>query len=234
VNSEGSTTRVAIVDPHVLFAECLEVALNLRGYQTHRIPVPDSPQTYTPLVAAIRHARPAVVIINLDLGEGKDGCNLIEPVVASGAAVIGVTGSSDRSRWGECLVRGACTVVSQEVPLSAVTSAIRRIRGGSRVMPREEFLGLVRRFHEGDRGRREVRARLERLTPREGEILGSLMAGRSVSYIARTRFLAESTVRTQVKSILAKLEVSSQIAAVGLAHQAQWRVTEWSAGAQAV
>ncbi len=34
--------------------------------------------------------------------------------------------------------------------------------------------------------------------------------------------LSEATVRTQVRSILAKLEVSSQIAAVGLAHQAGW------------
>jgi hypothetical protein len=30
-------------------------------------------------------------------------------------------------------------------------------------------------------------------------------------------------VRTQVKSVLAKLEVSSQIAAVGLAHHLGWR-----------
>jgi len=30
-------------------------------------------------------------------------------------------------------------------------------------------------------------------------------------------------VRTQVKSILAKLEVSSQLTAVGLAHQLGWR-----------
>ncbi len=217
-----------------MFAECLEVALNLHGYKTDRIPVPGSTQTCTPLVTAIRHARPAVVILNLDLGEGKDGCHLIEPIVASGAVVIGVTANSDRSRWGECLVRGACTVVSQEMPLSTVTSAIRRIRGGSLVMPREEFLGLVRRYHEADHGRSALRARLERLTPREGEILGSLMAGRSVSHIARTRFLAESTVRTQVKSILAKLEVSSQIAAVGLAHHAQWLVTERSNGSPAV
>jgi hypothetical protein len=32
-----------------------------------------------------------------------------------------------------------------------------------------------------------------------------------------------ATVRTQVKSILAKLEVTSQLAAVGLAHQVDWK-----------
>ena len=34
--------------------------------------------------------------------------------------------------------------------------------------------------------------------------------------------MSESTVRTQVKSILAKLQVSSQLTAVGLAHELGW------------
>jgi two-component system nitrate/nitrite response regulator NarL len=35
--------------------------------------------------------------------------------------------------------------------------------------------------------------------------------------------VSEATLRTQVKSILAKLEVTSQLAAVAVAHQAQWQ-----------
>ena len=41
--------------------------------------------------------------------------------------------------------------------------------------------------------------------------------------IARNRVVSEATVRTQVKSILAKLEVSSQLAAVGLARSVGWQ-----------
>ena len=36
--------------------------------------------------------------------------------------------------------------------------------------------------------------------------------------------VSEATVRTQVKSILSKLEVSSQLAAVGMANQVGWRL----------
>ena len=68
-----------------------------------------------------------------------------------------------------------------------------------------------------------LRARLARLSTRESEILGHLMAGRTVGDIARACFVSEATVRTQVRSILMKLEVSSQIAAVGLAYTADWR-----------
>ena len=45
------------------------------------------------------------------------------------------------------------------------------------------------------------------------------MEGHTVRDIARISVVSEATVRTQVKSILAKLEVSSQLAAVGLAHE---------------
>ena len=48
------------------------------------------------------------------------------------------------------------------------------------------------------------------------------MAGHNVLDIARARVVSEGTVRVQVRAILAKLGVSSQIAAVGLAHRAGW------------
>ena len=48
-------------------------------------------------------------------------------------------------------------------------------------------------------------------------------AGHRFGDIARACFVSEATVRTQVRSILTKLEVSSQIAAVGLAYTADWR-----------
>ena len=58
---------------------------------------------------------------------------------------------------------------------------------------------------------------------RECEVLGQLMQGHSVRGIAEHSVVAETTVRTQVKSILAKLEVSSQLAAVGLAYRIGWQ-----------
>lgn len=71
-----------------------------------------------------------------------------------------------------------------------------------------------------------MRERLDTLTRREREVLTDLMQGASIRDIARSSAVAESTVRTQVKSIFAKLRVNSQIAAVGLAHRAGWRHTE--------
>jgi len=54
------------------------------------------------------------------------------------------------------------------------------------------------------------------------QVLGRLMEGRNLHDIAVLFVVSEATVRIQVKSILAKPRVSSQLAAVGLAHQVGW------------
>lgn len=60
------------------------------------------------------------------------------------------------------------------------------------------------------------------LTPREAEVLGDIIDGRSADDISRESGVAISTVRSQIKSILQKLGVGSQIAAVALARRSHW------------
>ena len=69
------------------------------------------------------------------------------------------------------------------------------------------------------RDRSEVFARLSR---REQQVLAELMAGRTAAEIACENFVAVSTVRSQIRSILVKLGVRSQLAAVGLAYETGW------------
>jgi len=56
-----------------------------------------------------------------------------------------------------------------------------------------------------------------RLTPKETQVLADLMAGRNAKSIARASGLSEATVRTHIRSVLAKFGVNSQLAAVVLA-----------------
>ncbi len=58
---------------------------------------------------------------------------------------------------------------------------------------------------------------LSRLTWRELQTLGALMDGRATSQIAEGFGITETTVRTHVKSILAKLGVHSRLEAVAVA-----------------
>lgn len=218
-------TRVAIVEDHLLFAESLDVALTLEGHEVHRVPLTDG-LTSAGLLSALLRTQARVVLLDLDLGEVGSGVRLIQPLVTAGMAVVVVTGDSDRARWGECLVHGARTVLDKSSSLNTILASIRRVGEGRALLTREERDELILRFHTERRSDQETRVRLEALTRREQEVLGHLMLGHAVRDIAREFVVSEATVRTQVKSILSKLEVSSQLAAVGAAHAVSWRPPE--------
>ncbi len=215
--------RVIIVEDHRLFAEAVDLALTVEGYDVHRIEAPSDPDSPGKLVAEIAKKQATVVLLDLDLGRFGDAVRLIEPITRSGANVVVVTGSSERARWGEAIRAGARTVVSKTQPLHDILATVRRIVAGLPVMDREEREELLTESSRMREDHQFVRERLEQLTHRESVVLGHLMKGRAVRQIAGLSTVSEATVRTQVKSILAKLEVSSQLAAVGMAHEIGWR-----------
>ena len=218
-----ASLRVLILEDHVLFAEALELALSVEGYDVRRVPVPEDERAPAAVLAAALRLRPRVVLLDLDLGGFGDGARLISPLARAGCNVIVVTASTDRSRWGEAIRFGARKVLSKSRPLNEILAAVRRINQGLAVMTREEREELLSAWYVERSSTRETEARFERLTARERQVLGHLMQGRTVREIANLSVVSEATVRTQVKSILAKLEVSSQLAAVGLAHSVGWR-----------
>jgi two-component system, NarL family, nitrate/nitrite response regulator NarL len=218
----SGTYRVMVVDDHSLFAESLVIALRATGV-TAQCVVPRDEMTVARLVREVRQARPDLVLLDLSLGSGVEGTSLVSSLTDFGVAVVLVTGSGDRSRHGEALAAGAVGVIHKSMPFATILEAVARIRAGLPVMSRERRAELVETHREVSATRHDVRQRFEQITRREGEVLGLLMAGKQVSDIARLRVVSESTVRTQVKSILAKLQVSSQLSAVGLAHEVGWR-----------
>jgi two-component system nitrate/nitrite response regulator NarL len=226
VRSVRPNSRVLIVEDHVLFAESLELALTLEGYDARRLPLPAYSGSVGQLLATAVRLRPRVVLLDLDLGTFGDGVRLIHPLALSGANVVVVTASADRSRWGECMRYGARKTMAKTQPLNEILSVVRRIHQGLPVVDADERETLLRQWEDHRLAVEDQRGRLESLTPREREVLARLREGTPVRDIARLSVVSEATVRTQVKSILAKLGVTSQLAAVGLAHNAGWRPPE--------
>lgn len=215
--------RVLIVEDHVLFAESLELALSVEGYDVRRMSVPDIATANASVLAAAMAHRPRIALLDLDLGTLGDGINLITPLAKAGVHVVVITGSSDRARWGDALRHGARTVLPKSGTLQDILSTVRRINTGQPVMDVRQREELMRYWHSQRATVADAHDRLHLLTPREREVLGMLMLGQTVHDIAAAGVVSEATVRTQVKSILGKLQVSSQIAAVGLAHQVGWK-----------
>ncbi|MCL8027253.1 response regulator transcription factor [Nocardioides bruguierae] len=214
--------RVVIVEDHTLFAESLELALTIEGYTVRRF-TPGPEATAGHVLAGIQRLRPRLVLLDLDLGPGGDGGRFVSGLAQSNTDVVVLTGESDRSRWGECHQQGARKVLPKSAPLEEILGVIKRAQRGLPLLDPGERESLVHAWQAGRAEHADTSRRLASLTPREQQVLAHLMTGATVRDVARADVVAEATVRTQVKSILAKLEVSSQLAAVGLAHRTGWK-----------
>jgi len=215
--------RVMVLDDHALFAECLDLALTTSGYDVQKPELPTNAGRSANLLAMVSRTRPDIVVLDLDLGPFGDGARLIPGLVQTGAAVVVVTSDENRARWGECMRYGARKVLSKSAPLNEIVATLRRLGEGLSVLQPMEREDLLQRWHQHRVQEQVLRKRVDRLTVRESEVLGHLTHGRTVRDIATLSVVSEATVRTQVKSILSKLEVNSQLAAVALARQLEWR-----------
>lgn len=224
--SDGTmkSTRILVIEDHTLLAEALVLALRSRGWDVHRLALEEHPRGRASRLLPCALALGAdVVLIEPALTRCSEGEQLLRPLAASGAAVVALTRVVDPARWGGWLLDGACCVVPQHEPLSKLLEVLGRLEAHQPVLPRDQQETLLSLWDARLRVDDDDRRRLARLSPREREVLGALMAGLTIREVALRSSLSELTVRTQVKSVLNKLQVRSQIAAVGLAHRVGWK-----------
>lgn len=216
--------RLTLVEQHTAFAELLEARL-WGTFQTRSVIV-EPHSTVTGTVAAARGKRPDLVLVNTRLGPFLHAEAVIDGLAAHGLTVIALAdrgADDDPVVWGRCLRAGALGVVSLTHDLATLRSALAAASSGQAPHDAAEIARLLDAAHQADRDETwSARSKLERLSMRELEIVAELVAGRCTAVIARECFVAEATVRCQIKSILAKLEVRSQLAAVALAFRAGW------------
>jgi len=209
---------VALVDDHHLLVDTLRLALQGR-HDVIEVPVTHDPAG---VPATVRRHGVDVAVADLALGSGRDGTQLVAAFRHGGARVIVVTGVTDPQRQLAALDAGAEQVVQKSAPLPQLLLTIEAALGGRALPGERQRRELQDRLH---RLRRERGVDLEsfaRLTPREREVLAALVAGHRARRIAVDASVSITTVRSQIRSILAKLEVSSQLEAVALAREAGW------------
>lgn len=218
----GEVQGVVVLVRATLLGETLGVALVGGGHRVVTVDEPLGRPPYAAFLTALRVAAPAAVLVDVEPTDPA-GPQLLAALAAAAPAVVAITSSTDAAWWGLCLHQGVHTVIATSEPLSHVLAALARIADGRPTMTpghRERLLGLGQRAHAEDVERRR---RLARLSDRERAMLRHLMAGHHVAEIARIEVVSPATVRAQVRAVLAKLEVTSQLAAVALAHRAGWR-----------
>ena len=214
----STTANVLVVEDHRMVADNLALALRAHGH----VPVVATTFDHDAVLEARAAHDATVVVLDLQLGPDASGRPLVAPLTEAGALVIVVSGVTDSEELAACASLGAVAVVGKSEPFERLVDVVTTVidgRDGFRRGEREELLADARR------ARAERDARLEpfrRLTAREKTVLRLLVRGLQAEAIAERSYVSLATVRSQIRSVLVKLGVNSQLAAVAMASAAGW------------
>lgn len=215
----AAAPRLAIVEDHELLAESLYYVLHDEGYEAAVI----TGSSLDDIESQIREFCPDVVLMDLNLGEEVGNVlPMVARLAASGQRVVMITGVTDRVRLSESIEAGAVGIISKAASFDSLLMAIRDAVDSNTIMSeleRQDWLAELRRYRTADELRRKP---YERLTQREQEVLARLCDGHSANQIADDSYVAVSTVRSQIRAVLMKLGVGSQLEAVAAARRGGW------------
>ncbi|MGW6008268.1 response regulator [Streptomyces sp. NPDC055210] len=232
--------RVVLADDQTLVRTGFRLILGADG-----IDVVAEAVNGTEAVEAVRRTRPDVVLMDVRMPE-MDGLEATRRILtgapgvpgapgAPGApGVPGVLGATDAPGAPRVIIlttfdldqyvyaalsAGASGFLLKDVTPEQLTAAIRTVRTGDALLAPAITRRLVRRFTRRGSDAAALHRDLAPLTPRELEVLGLLAQGLSNAELAARLHLAETTVKTHVARILAKLRLRDRVQAVIVAYE---------------
>ncbi|KAB2370742.1 response regulator [Actinomadura montaniterrae] len=161
-------------------------------------------------VAEAARLHPDVVLMDLQLGAGIHGGEATRRITAAGPRaprVLVLTTFDADSDILAAIEAGATGYLLKDAPPEKLHAAIRSAAAGDSTLAPSVASRLLGR----------MRAPSATLTGRELEVLGLVAEGLSNRQISKRLFLSETTVKTHLVHIYAKLEVDSRTAAVAAA-----------------
>ncbi|MFI9360857.1 response regulator [Kitasatospora sp. NPDC053057] len=219
---EQRRPRVVIADDQELVRTGFRMILTARGIDV----VAEASDGAEAVAAAVRH-RPDVALLDIRMPT-MDGLEAARRILAQvpGCRVIMLTTFDLDHYVYAALSAGASGFLLKDVTSAHLAAAVRLVDTGDALLAPSITRRLVERFatgapHPAARGAGSPRLHrdLAPLTPREVEVLGLLGRGLSNTELAVELTLSESTVKTHVARIFAKLNLRDRAQAVVLAYE---------------
>ncbi len=151
---------------------------------------------------------PNVVLLDLDLGV-DDGVELIATLVERCVHSAVLVVSDQITRLVTAVQAGAKGFLVKSSPVEEIATAVHQVAAGSTPIS-ARLLPLLLSEVCDPRGRRG-------LSIRELEVLQLVAQGRTNAEIARAFFLSEATIKTHLRRIFGKLQVTDRASAVATA-----------------
>jgi NarL family two-component system response regulator LiaR len=207
-----SGMRAVVADDDPFARRMIKAALQSGGIAV----VAEAADGREAVALSLRH-RPDVVLMDVVM-PGMDGIEATQQILAErpGQVIVMLTGA-DQDAWLLGLRAGAVGFLSKDVDVRALPRAVEGAVRGEAAISRAMGMQLIRQLRHHPAGYAGLRPVRSRLSAREWEVLDLLCVPRTTDEIARTLVLSPETVRSHVKSILRKLQVSSRAEAVEVA-----------------
>ena len=166
------------------------------------------------VVAAVEEHRPDVVVMDVRM-PGVDGVEATRRLAAVDAAppVLVLTTFEDDEILAGALRAGADGFLLKGVPADDLQRAVRAVAAGDSWLDPAVTGRVLTAYRDGAPAPAPP-AELDRLTPREREVLVLIGSGLSNAEIAAELVLGEGTVKTHVGHVFAKLGLRDRAAAV--------------------
>lgn len=214
LKSQGSVISLLLVDEQQMFTDALS---RLLSSDPEMKPI-GAASTVAEAVAQCRLNAPDVVLLDLRVRD-MDGVEGIREIrrASPGSSVIVVSDVDDAGAITAAIRAGACGYVLKTRAVDELVSIIRQASAGEMVLTVADVPSVIGRLQRAKQRENEVRRTFDRLTAREHQILVQLANGHSTAETAAALHISPLTVRSHVKSILAKLGLHSKLGAVSYA-----------------
>lgn len=202
--TETSPIRVVMVDDHTMMIDTLTTFLESVNDGERPIQVVGTATSLREAVQVLGENQAHVVVIDVGLPDGN-GINLVRKIRARSATMglVVLTMYDDDNTLFTALDAGASALVLKSAAAPSVLSAIRHAVASPQRFAAEGLAEAMQR-----------RDSLPKLSQRELEVLALVAEGKTVAGVANSLFMSQSTVKTHLGKVYAKLGAHNRASAV--------------------
>jgi two-component system, NarL family, nitrate/nitrite response regulator NarL len=201
--------KLVICDNQRILAESLAAALGAYGHQVLAVTT-----TVADALSAVGDGTPDVCLLELKLGDRLGGLDVTRSIHQRypDTKVLVLSEVTDPETLSQVKSSGAAGIVNKDLSVDQIAAALDVIAAGGRVLDP----GLLRVRSLGT-ARPDPASPLDKLSPREKEIVTRIARGESTRQMSFAMSVTAETVRTYVKNVLGKLGAHSRLQLAALA-----------------